>query len=112
MDISKLDNIVEVFRDNHLIAIYDESMKMMNEWYAEDLECTSLLNFATYKNNIMFENEVIKSKDVENGETKLSKDEFLNNINNLLNEFLNNTTTKNTPKNSSEIFKEKTFFNP
>ena len=33
MDISKLDNIVEVFRDNHLIAIYDESMEIMNEWY-------------------------------------------------------------------------------
>ena len=44
------------------------------------------------------------------GDSKI-KDEFLNNINDLLNEFLNNST-KNTPKNSSEIFKEKTFFNP
>ncbi len=109
MDISKLDNIVEVFRDNHLIAIYDESMEIMNEWYAEDLDALPI-DFATYKNNIIFENEVIKNKDFENGDTN-SKDEFLNNINNLLNEFLNNST-KNTPKNSSEIFKEKTFFNP
>ena len=107
MDISKLDNIVEVFRDNHLIAIYDESMEIMNEWYAEDLDALPI-DFATYKNNIIFENEVIKNKDFENGDTN-SKDEFLNNINNLLNEFLNNST-KNTPKNSSEIFKEKTFF--
>ena len=63
MDISKLDNIVEVFRDNHLIAIYDESMQIMNEWYAEDLD-TLPIDFATYNNNIIFDDEVIKIKDV------------------------------------------------
>ncbi|MDA9917242.1 hypothetical protein N9E05_04825 [Gammaproteobacteria bacterium] len=109
MDISKLDNIVEVFRDNHLIAIYDESMQIMNEWYAEDLDALPI-DFATYNNNIIFDDEVIKIKDVKNSHAN-SKDEFLNNINDLLKEFLNNST-KNTPKNSSEIFNEKTFFNP
>jgi len=109
MEISKLDNIVEVFRDNHLIAIYDENMEMMNEWYAEDFD-TLPIDFATYKNNIIFDDEVIRSKDVLKNDIN-SKDKFLNNINDLLKEFLNNST-KNTPNNSSEIFNEKTFFHP
>ena len=109
MNIAELDNIVEVFRDNHLIAIYDENMKMMGEWYAEDLGMSSI-NYASYKNNIIFDDEIIMSKDVVKSDIT-SKDDFLDNINNLLKEFINNST-KNTPINSSDIFKEKNFFNP
>ena len=108
MDIAELNNIIEVFRDNHLVAVYDENMKMMTEWYAEDLELP-LTSFISYKNNIIFENEIILNKDVI--EKNKDSNDFIENINNLLKEFLTNTTKYN-PNYSNEIFKENIFFNP
>jgi hypothetical protein len=108
MDIAELNNIIEVFRDNHLVAVYDENMKMMTEWYADDLELP-LTSFISYKNNIIFENEIILNKDVI--EKNKDGNDFIENINNLLKEFLTNTTKYN-PNYSNEIFKENSFFNP
>jgi len=109
MDVSKLDNIIEVFRDNHLIAIYDESMEMMNEWYAEDFD-TLPIDFASYKNNIIFDHEIIMDEQVVKGDIT-PNNEFINNINDLLKEFINNSS-KNNPYQPSEIFNEKSFFKP
>ena len=107
MDIASLNNFIEVqIRDNHLVAVSDENMKMMTEWYAEDLYLP-LTSFISYKNNIILENEIILTTDVM-GKNKDGTD-VIANSSHFLKEFLPNTTKYN-PNYSYEIFKENSLF--
>lgn len=113
MDITGFENIVEVFRDNHMIAIYDENMEMMIEWYGEDLGVESLINFASYQNNILLDDEIdLDDEDVmEEYEINFNTTFDLNSaFDKLMKEFLKHTTSQNNTYKTGEYL-EKHFFN-
>jgi hypothetical protein len=112
MDITGFENIVEVFRDNHMIAVYDENLEMMIEWYGEDLGVESLINFASYQNNILLDDEIDLDDDIsEEYEIKFTNTFDLNSdFDKLMKEFLKHTATQNNTYNK-ETFNTKDFFN-
>ena len=83
MDLNDYSNVVEVFRDNHLIAIFDENMEMMVEWYGEEMGVENTISFASYKNNILFEDEIIEGDEVIRADPEITTD-TLKNISNIL----------------------------
>ena len=113
MDITGFDNIVEVFRDNHMISIYDENMEMMIEWYGEDLGVESLINFASYQNNILLDDEIdLDDEDVmDEYEINFNTTFDLNSaFDKLMKEFLKHTTNQNSTYKKGNYY-EKEFFN-
>jgi hypothetical protein len=113
MDITGFENIVEVFRDNHMIAVYDENMEMMVEWYGENLGVESLINFASYQNNILLDDEIdLDDEDVmDEYEINFNTNLDLNSaFDKLLKEFLKHTTNQNNNYKDGGYF-EKEFFN-
>ena len=113
MDITGFDNIVEVFRDNHMISIYDENMEMMIEWYGEDLGVESLINFASYQNNILLDDEIdLDDEDVmDEYEINFNTTFDLNSaFDKLMKEFLKHTTNQNNTYKRGNYY-EKEFFN-
>ena len=112
MDITDFDNLVEVFRDNHMISIYDENMEMMVEWYGEDVGVESLLHFASYQNNILLDDEIdFADNIIEEYEIHFNKNiNWSATLDKLMREFLQNKTYPNPDKR--EIFYEKFYFNP
>lgn len=64
MDLNEYSNVVELFRDNHLIAIFDENMEMLVEWYGEEIGIENIVSLTSYKNNILFEEELIMEEEI------------------------------------------------
>jgi len=114
MDITGFENVVEVFRDNHMISIYNENMEMMIEWYGEDLGIESLINFASYQNNILLDDEiddVVGGNLIEEYEINFNNTFDLNTaFDKLMKEFLKNISFKQ-PNNEKEKYYEREFFN-
>lgn len=87
MDLNDYSNVVELFRDNHLIAIFDENMEMMVEWYGEKMGIENIISLASYKNNILFEEEIINEGEIIRDDPEITP-ETLKNVSNIIHDLV------------------------
>jgi hypothetical protein len=87
MDLNEYSNVVELFRDNHLIAIFDENMEMLVEWYGEEIGIENMISLASYKNNILFEEELIMEEEIIKDDHEVTP-ETLKRVSNIIHDFI------------------------